>query len=124
MNRHGELEQRIMATLWDQGEGTVRQVLHRLGQELAYTTVMTVLDRLHRKGQVLRRKEGQAWQYRAAAPRETVLGEKAAALITGHDGEPEPLLMAFLDHAEATDPEVLDELARLIRRKRAARRAR
>lgn len=113
-----------MNSLWDRGEGTVRQVLERVGGTLAYTTVMTVLDRLHSKGQVRRSKAGLAWRYRAAAPREAVLGEQAAALITGAEGEPEPLLMAFLDRAEATDPGVLDDLERLLRQRRAARRGR
>ena len=110
-----------MATLWAQGEGTVREVLGRLGQELAYTTVMTVLDRLHHKGQVHRRKEGVAWCYSAAAPQEAVLGKKAAALINQPGVEPGPLLMAFLDHTEAVDPAMLDQLERLIRQKRKAR---
>lgn len=110
-----------MNVLWDRGEATVRQVLKRLGDDLAYTTVMTVLDRLHGKGQVRRRKEGLAWSYVAAASRAEVLGEQAADLITGTQEQPEPLLMAFLDRAEAEDPSVLDELERLIRRRRADR---
>jgi predicted transcriptional regulator len=110
-----------MEMLWDRGDATVRQVLEGMGGDLAYTTVMTVLDRLHGKGRVKRHKKGLAWSYRAAAPREAVIGEEAAALITGAGGEPEPLLMAFLDRTEATDPRVLDELERLIQKRRAAR---
>lgn len=121
MARPGELEQRIMGVLWDRGEGSVRDVLGRLDGDLAYTTVMTVLDRLHAKGRVKRHKEGLAWIYRAAVPREAELGEQAAALLTGSDAEPGPLLMAFLDRAEATDPAVLDELERLIKKRRAER---
>lgn len=107
-----------MNLLWDRGDATVREMLERLGGTLAYTTVMTVLDRLHGKGQVIRRKEGMAWRYRAAEAREAVLGQKAAALLTDARGEPEPLLMAFLDRADATDPGVLDELERLIQKRR------
>ena len=117
----GELEDRIMNTLWDRGEATVRQVLELQGGDLAYTTVMTVLDRLHHKGRVRRRKEGRAWCYRAAAPRASVLGQQAASLLTGSEEKPEPLLMAFLDRAEAEDSNMLDELERLIQQRRAQR---
>lgn len=117
MGKHGALEQQVMDTLWDRGEASVRQVMVRLGGTLAYTTVMTVLDRLHNKGRVTRRKEGLAWRYRAAAPREQVLGALAADLLTG-EGEAEPLLAAFIDHAEELDPQVLDTLERMIRQRR------
>ncbi len=117
MGKRGALEQQVMDTLWDRGEATVRQVMDRLGGTLAYTTVMTVLDRLHGKGKVCRRKEGLAWRYRAAAPREQVMGARAAALLTG-EGAAEPLLAAFIDHAEDLDPAVLDTLERMIRDRR------
>ncbi len=110
-----------MNALWDHGDAPVRTVLERVGGGLAYTTVMTVLDRLHRKGRVQRRKEGVAWIYRAAAPREAELGQQAAALLTEAGAEARPLLLAFLDRAEATDPAVLDKLEALIRERRAAR---
>ena len=121
MTRPGALEERIMNTLWDRGEATVRRVQELLGGELAYTTVMTVLDRLHHKGRVRRRKEGRAWCYEATEPRAAVLGQRAASLLTGSEEQPEPLLMAFLDRAEADDPKVLDELERLIQQRRASR---
>jgi len=109
-----------MDVLWDRGAATVRQVMVHMGDTLAYTTVMTVLARLHGKGRVSRRKEGLAWRYRAAEPREQVLGARAAELLTG-EGAAEPLLAAFLDHAEEVDPEVLDTLERMIRQRRGGR---
>lgn len=121
MTRPGALEEQIMNILWNRGEATVRQVLEHLSGDLAYTTVMTVLDRLHHKEQVTRRKVGIAWSYQATAPRAAVLGQRAAALLTGSAEKPEPLLMAFLDRTEAEDPAVLDELERLIRKRRARR---
>lgn len=118
MAKHGELEQRIMDALWDGGESTVRQMVGRLGNKLAYTTVMTVLDRLHKKKEVVRSKKGLAWIYRAAAPRERVIGAEAAGLLTATKAEAEPTLMAFIDRAEQVDPTVLDKLERMIQQRR------
>ena len=62
-----------MDVLWDaDGQLSVREVHERLGQDrdLAYTTVMTVLDRLSKKKVVTRERDGRAWQYRPAASRE------------------------------------------------------
>ncbi len=59
----GELESAVLSTLWDHGAPlSVRDVLARLRRKpaLAYTTVLTVLDRLHGKGVVVREKDGKA----------------------------------------------------------------
>ncbi len=60
------LELACMTTLWAMGEGTVRQIRDRLAKQRprAYTTVMTIMDRLARKGVVERRKAGRAYLYR------------------------------------------------------------
>ncbi len=68
----GELESVVMGILWaHQGPLAVREVHARVGIErkLAYTTVMTVLDRLSKKGVVQRRLEGRAWLYSPATSR-------------------------------------------------------
>ena len=116
-HERGELEQRIMDALWDHGAATVREMLKRLGGQLAYTTVMTVLDRLYGKGKVIRTKEGKAWRYEAAEPRAVVIGGQAAGLLTGHEAD-EPVLMAFIDRAEEVDPGVLDKLEQMIKKRR------
>ena len=61
------LELDCMNTLWPMGEGTVREIRDRLAERLprAYTTIMTIMDRLARKGIVERRKTGRAYVYRA-----------------------------------------------------------
>lgn len=72
-----------MEVLWaryDPGAGsaglTGREVLAALdGRDLAYTTVMTVLDRLAGKQMVLRERDGLAWRYRPAAPREAYVAQ-------------------------------------------------
>lgn len=71
-----------MDVLWGRGVGdgagglTVREVLDALAsRDLAYTTVMTVLDRLAGKGMVVRERDGQAWRYQPAAPREAYIAQ-------------------------------------------------
>src|SRR5271163_326446 len=61
------LELDCMNTLWPMGEGTVREIRDRLAERRprAYTTIMTIMDRLARKGVVERRKVGRTYFYRA-----------------------------------------------------------
>ena len=77
MKRLGELERAIMDVLWESSEPlTVRQVGVRLtDRDLAHTTVMTVLDRLAKKGFAKRQRDGRAWRYCAAADREAYVTE-------------------------------------------------
>jgi predicted transcriptional regulator len=77
VNRLGDLERAVMDVLWQIDEGlTVRQVSGRLADRaLAHTTVMTVLDRLAKKGLVRRVRDGRAWRYRPAASREAYIAE-------------------------------------------------
>ncbi len=88
MHGLGELEAAVMNILWDEQPLKVRDVLDRLetGKRLAYTTVMTVLDNLHRKGFVKRERIGRAWHYRPAQSREAHVGGLINdALATGGD---------------------------------------
>ncbi|MEV6633249.1 BlaI/MecI/CopY family transcriptional regulator [Actinoplanes sp. NPDC051470] len=68
----GDLEREVMTQLWESaGPLSVRHVHERLrGRDLAYTTVMTVLDRLAKKGVVTRERDGRAWLYAPAQTRE------------------------------------------------------
>ncbi|MGH3320387.1 MAG: BlaI/MecI/CopY family transcriptional regulator [Streptosporangiaceae bacterium] len=78
MNRLGELERSVMEVLWERHEpATVRDVARALAseRELAHTTVMTVLDRLAKKGFARRERDGRAWRYRPAASREAYVTE-------------------------------------------------
>ncbi|MET9833535.1 BlaI/MecI/CopY family transcriptional regulator [Streptomyces sp. NPDC006385] len=82
MRGFGELEQAIMDVVWDaRSPLTVREVLERLNQgrpqPLAYNTVQTVMEILHRKGWLARAKDGRAFRYQATKNRE----EYAASLI-------------------------------------------
>ena len=69
MRQFGELEAVIMDRLWQWGRpALVREVLDDLRNErpLAYTTVMTVMENLHRKGWLRRHRDGRAWRYEPA----------------------------------------------------------
>lgn len=116
----GQLEAAVMDTLWQAAEPMrVRQVLERLdtGKQLAYTTVMTVLDNLYHKEWVTRDREGNAYSYRPSLSR-----EEAAARVL-HDvldssGDPEAVLLHFV---AAGSPEQTDLLRNALRRKRGRR---
>jgi predicted transcriptional regulator len=76
MPQLGGLETKVMEVLWDASSPlSVREVHDVLNEtaDLAYTTVMTVLDRLAKKHIVLRDRDGKAWLYRVAASREQLL---------------------------------------------------
>ena len=85
----GDLEQEVMQQLWDDGEPlTVRQVHERLSRrrELAYTTVMTVLDRLAKKGLVEQERDGRAYLYRPVQTREEMT---AGLMLDALSGTPD-----------------------------------
>ncbi|MFA0759489.1 MAG: hypothetical protein KEFWMYNX_002488 [Candidatus Fervidibacter sp.] len=70
------LEAEVMRIIWRNGSATVREVWRELrndGKRLAYTTVMTVMVRLHEKGVLRRVKEGKGYRYFPTQPHETLL---------------------------------------------------
>jgi predicted transcriptional regulator len=77
VNRLGDLERAIMDVLWGTDSSlTVREVSARLTERnLAHTTVMTVLDRLAKKGFVRRQRDGRAWRYCPSATKEAYVAE-------------------------------------------------
>jgi predicted transcriptional regulator len=105
----GQLETVVMDRLWASDRSVaVRDVLEDLQREraIAYTTVMTVLDNLHRKGMVSREKAGRAYRYRPACTRE----EHTAALmeqVLAGSGDRGAALMHFVEQMPA------DEIRRL-----------
>ena len=63
MTKFTDRELDVMAVLWDRGDATVAEVQERLSDDLAYTTVLTVLRTLEEKGHVGHREEGRAYRY-------------------------------------------------------------
>ena len=116
----GELEAAVIEVLWAEPELTVVDVEERLRRrrEIAHTTVLTTLDRMHRKGYLTREKQGKAFVYTPAYSRQEfeqrMAQEVLGALIGGFT---EPALSAFVDLV-AEDAGALDQLEQLIREKR------
>lgn len=118
----GKLEREVMHMTWQRGEISVRDVFEAFEERIAYTTLMTTLHRLYKKGVLERRKRGRAFLY---APRVSPLEfERGIAqdLIEGlieraSDGG-EPLLACIVDTVSERDRAFLDELDRLVREKK------
>ena len=91
------LELKIMQVLWRLGPAQVQAVQQELAGDLAYTTVQTMLNVLHRKGRVTRRLRGRAYEYRATVTEEKTLGTAVADLIERmFGGSPEELVMSLV----------------------------
>lgn len=118
----GNLERQVLDVVWRRGETTVRDVVKALGETIAYTTLMTTLDRLYKKGLLERRKDGRAFLYKAVVTREELEQGIAEDVIEGLLGAPrvEPVLACIVDAVSERDLEALDELDRLIQKKRQA----
>jgi BlaI family transcriptional regulator, penicillinase repressor len=92
------LELDCMNTLWPMGEGTVREIRDRLAERRAraYTTIMTIMDRLTRKGVVERRKIGRAYVYRPRLGAEEARTQALGQVIEGFFGGSKEALLAHL----------------------------
>ena len=117
----GDLEREVMQQLWDAGEPlTVRQVHERLSRrrELAYTTVMTVLDRLAKKGVVTQQKADRAYRYAPAQSREEMT---AALMLDALSAAPDGVRDAALAHfVGRLDPSALSAAIEAARKEPAA----
>ncbi|WP_409463959.1 BlaI/MecI/CopY family transcriptional regulator [Amycolatopsis sp. GA6-003] len=103
----GELESAAMDVLWRAGEArTVREVLEELNRGLAYTTVLTVLDHLHRKGWADREKRSRAYCYTPTVSREEAAA-RAMRNLLADVGEPERVLLHFARSASEGEREAL-----------------
>ncbi len=118
----GNLERSVMEVLWSRGESSVREVADKLKRPLAYTTVMTTLDRLYKKNLLLRRKEGRAFRYLPRITRGDWERGRADELFAEFLGGPRPsrdlLISCFIEAAGQYDEALLDELEGKIRMKR------
>lgn len=107
------LELQIMQALWKLGDCTVQSVQENLLIEpkLAYTTVQTMLNVLHRKGKVRRRLKGRAFEYRAVVTQEKATRYAVRDLVHRmFGGSAEGLLMALVDTRQIS-PKKIAELA-------------
>ncbi len=117
----GPFEQQVMQEVWSRGSATVRELLADGTIHQAYTTVMTTLDRLYKKGLLDRAAEGRAFRY---TPRHTpeelqrVTALESIRQLLG-SGDASSLPLSYLVEALSThDAQLLDELQLLVERKR------
>ena len=118
-----------MEILWSRGESNVRDVVDRLSRPLAYTTVMTTLDRLFKKGILERRKEERAFLYSPALGRWEWESKRAEDFVADFLSVAEPsrdlLISCLVDAVGQHDEALLAELEAKIktRRRELGRRA-
>jgi predicted transcriptional regulator len=118
----GHLEMTLMELLWSGGEGNVRDVAQRLGRPLAYTTIMTTLDRLFKKGLLERRKSDRAFIYAPRFSRREWEHKLAGDFVAGFLERPQPsgelLISCLVEAVGQHDESLLAELEKKIRIKR------
>jgi predicted transcriptional regulator len=112
-----ELESEVMEEMWRRETGTVREVMEQLNRgrkKRAYTTIMTIMARLYRKGLLTRRRNGKTDVYTAAMTRDAYREARAEAEVAALVDEfGELALVHFSEHMAGLDPKRLRELRRL-----------
>lgn len=116
----GELESAVMETLWSEAGQTVNEVEERLRdkRDIAHTTVLTTLDRMHRKGYLTREKQSKAFVYSPRYTRnefERIMAQEVLGALIGHSAE--TAVSTFVDLI-GNDPGGLEQLEAKIREKR------
>jgi predicted transcriptional regulator len=97
----------VMAVLWERGNATVAEVRERIPDELAYTTVLTVLRTLEEKGHVGHRGEGKAHRYFPLVERRVAGRSALARLIdTVFNGSPELLLTQLVTERDLSEEQL------------------
>jgi predicted transcriptional regulator len=117
----GYLEAEVLEILWRHGECSVRDVQERLPRRLAYTTVMTTLDRLYKKGRLERSKSNRSFRYAPALSRESWGQERAVtamanllSLLSSGDA----LISCLVDVVAKRDVALLEQMERKIAARR------
>lgn len=122
----GKLERQVLDQAWRLGEVSVRDIYLVFEESIAYTTLMTTLDRLHKKKLLDRRKDGRAFLYAPAVSRDEfehgIREDVIDGLLGGGAEGIQPVLACIVDTVSETDRELLDELDRLIKEKKRALR--
>ena len=122
----GPFEQQLLRELWSRGSATVREMVSGTGIRQAYTTVMTTMDRLYKKGLLDRVAEGRAFRYTPRLTSEElqrgVAFDGIRQLLGSNDTSSLPLSY-LVEALSAHDAQLLDELQLLIERKRSELKA-
>jgi predicted transcriptional regulator len=117
----GPLEERLLEALWHRGSATVRELVDGACHDLAYTTVMTTLDRLFKKNLLSREADGRAFRYTPRLTRHElhreVAGEAFRQLLDASPAGSLPLSY-LVEILTERDAQLLDDLRRLVDLKR------
>jgi predicted transcriptional regulator len=125
LEKLGSLESALMERLWFLGEASVRDLHGEFSFRLAYTTVMTTLDRLYKKGLLTRRKAGKAFMYAPAFDQKQYqerLAQHWIAMAVRHGSHSHAVLSSFVDAVSESDQKMLERLDRLVKAKQRALR--
>ena len=107
-----KLELQIMQVIWKQGASTVTAVQEALPQDLAYTTVQTMLNILHRKGKIKRELHGRAFAYTATVTEAKASTHAVRDLVDRMFGGSSEELVMSLIKSRQIDPKKIAELTR------------
>jgi predicted transcriptional regulator len=120
----GPLERKVLDASWKLKRANVRDVVDLLKEPFAYTTIMTTLDRLYKKGYLDRELRGRAFLYSPRLTQEQmqigILGDVITGLLDGATKSVEPVLASIVDSVGDKDRKLLDELERLVKEKRSS----
>src|SRR5437667_8935838 len=118
----GKLERQVLDQAWQLGEVSVRDIYLAFDEKIAYTTLMTTLDRLYKKQILDRRKDGRAFLYSPTVSIEEFehgIREDVIDGLLGRGAEGiQPVLACIVDTVSERDRESLDELERLVKEKK------
>ena len=117
----GALESELMERIWARGETSVRDLCEEISSRLAYTTVMTTLDRLFKKGLLERRPVGKAFYYTPKVSKHEYnqqLTQHLLGIAVEETGSKHAVLSCFVDYVSDSDRKLLDELDELIKAKK------
>jgi predicted transcriptional regulator len=117
--RLGEREREVLEVLWDQGSATVQQVADGLKTALAYTIVMTTLDRLYKKGLLQRSKPDRAFVYKPSFSKNDMERERASEMVhrlfSCSSMNQDALLSCLVDAVQSYDTDLLRRLEEKVR---------
>jgi predicted transcriptional regulator len=119
---YGPLEVRVLEALWARAEAACVRDLQPDFPGVAYTTLMTTLDRLYRKGALQRTKGGRAFYYAPKATLDEMVSDLAGStfrtLLPVDASAVRPILSMFVDTVGRHDEALLDELEALVKERR------
>jgi predicted transcriptional regulator len=122
----GELELALLERIWKSEEASVRDIHRDHTPRLAYTTLMTTLDRLYKKGFLNRRLQGRAFYYSPAITRsqfsEGLARQVVDFMLQFGEHPPAGIFSCFVDAVTESDSRLLDELERVVKNKRREKR--